>query len=306
MKVLVLGSNGLVGNSIVKIFTNDPHVKEVVGSNRNDTDLFNFKETQALIESTKPNIIINAAAKVGGIKANNEMRVDFILENLKININFLEACIPYPEIKIINLGSSCIYPLQTPNPIKEESFMSGKLETTNSPYAMAKLTAVEMGRSLNIQYGHKVLNLMPTNLYGPNDRFTENESHVIPGLILKMHNAKLSKQDYFEVWGTGKPLREFMFVDDLSKAILFLIKNEYSEKDLINIGTGDEISIYELAEKVKNVVEYKGELKFDESKPDGIPRKLLDSSLISNLGWSPETNLSEGLKITYDWFTKNN
>ena len=306
MKVLVLGSNGLVGNSIVKTFTNDPHIKEVVGSNRNDTDLFNFKETQALIESTKPNIIINAAAKVGGIKANNEMRVDFILENLKININFLEACIPYPEIKIINLGSSCIYPLQTPNPIKEESFMSGKLETTNSPYAMAKLTAVEMGRSLNIQYGHKVLNLMPTNLYGPNDRFTENESHVIPGLILKMHNAKLSKQDYFEVWGTGKPLREFMFVDDLSKAILFLIKNEYSEKDLINIGTGDEISIYELAEKVKNVVEYKGELKFDESKPDGIPRKLLDSSLISNLGWSPETNLSEGLKITYDWFTKNN
>jgi GDP-L-fucose synthase len=304
MKVLVLGSNGLVGNSIVKIFTNDPHVKEVVGSNRNDTDLFNFKETQALIESTKPNIIINAAAKVGGIKANNEMRVDFILENLKININFLEACIPYPEIKIINLGSSCIYPLQTPNPIKEESFMSGKLEATNSPYAMAKLTAVEMGRSLNIQYGHKVLNLMPTNLYGPNDRFTENESHVIPGLILKMHNAKLSKQDYFEVWGTGKPLREFMFVDDLSKAILFLIKNEYSEKDLINIGTGDEISIYELAEKVKNVVEYKGELKFDDSKPDGIPRKLLDSSLISNLGWMPETNLSEGLKITYDWFTK--
>ena len=306
MKVLVLGSNGLVGNSIVKIFTNDPHVKEVVGSNRNDTDLFNFKETQALIESTKPNIIINAAAKVGGIKANNEMRVDFILENLKININFLEACIPYPEIKIINLGSSCIYPLQTPNPIKEESFMSGKLESTNSPYAMAKLTAVEMGRSLNIQYGHKVLNLMPTNLYGPNDRFTENESHVIPGLILKMHNAKLSKQDYFEVWGTGKPLREFMFVDDLSKAILFLIKNEYSEKDLINIGTGHEISIYELAEKVKNVVEYKGELKFDNSKPDGIPRKLLDSSLISNLGWIPETNLSEGLKITYDWFTKNN
>jgi len=306
MKVLVLGSNGLVGNSIVNIFTNDPHIKEVVGSNRNDTDLFNFKETQALIESTKPNIIINAAAKVGGIKANNEMRVDFILENLKININFLEACIPYPEIKIINLGSSCIYPLQTPNPIKEESFMSGKLETTNSPYAMAKLTAVEMGRSLNIQYGHKVLNLMPTNLYGPNDRFTENESHVIPGLILKMHNAKLSKQDYFEVWGTGKPLREFMFVDDLSKAILFLIKNEYSEKDLINIGTGNEISIYELAEKVKNVVEYKGELKFDDSKPDGIPRKLLDSSLISNLGWSPETNLSEGLKITYDWFTNNN
>ena len=306
MKVLVLGSNGLVGNSIVKTFTNDPHIKEVVGSNRNDTDLFNFKETQALIESTKPNIIINAAAKVGGIKANNEMRVDFILENLKININFLEACIPYPEIKIINLGSSCIYPLQTPNPIKEESFMSGKLESTNSPYAMAKLTAVEMGRSLNIQYGHKVLNLMPTNLYGPNDRFTENESHVIPGLILKMHNAKLSKQDYFEVWGTGKPLREFMFVDDLSKAILFLIKNEYSEKDLINIGTGHEISIYELAEKVKNVVEYKGELKFDNSKPDGIPRKLLDSSLISNLGWIPETNLSEGLKITYDWFTKNN
>ncbi len=306
MKVLVLGSNGLVGNSIVKIFNNEPNIEQVIGSNRNDTDLFNFKETQDLIESTKPNIIINAAAKVGGIKANNEMRVDFILENLKININFLEACIPYPEIKIINLGSSCIYPLGTPNPIKEESFMTGKLEVTNSPYAMAKLTAVEMGRSLNTQYGHKVLNLMPTNLYGPNDRFTENESHVIPGLILKMHNAKLSKKEYFEVWGTGKPLREFMFVDDLSKAILFLINNEYSEKDLINIGTGDEVSIYELAEKVKHIVEYKGELIFDHTKPDGIPRKLLDSSIISNLGWRPVTNLSDGLKITYDWFTKNN
>jgi len=305
MKVLVLGSNGLVGKSVVKVFNNEPDVKEVIASNRNDTDLFNFKETQSLIESTKPNIVINAAAKVGGIKANNEMRVDFILENLKININFLEACIPYPEIKIINLGSSCIYPLETPNPIKEESFMSGKLEVTNSPYAMAKLTAVEMGRSLNIQYGHKVLNLMPTNLYGPNDRFTENESHVIPGLILKMHKAKLSKQKYFNVWGTGKPLREFMFVDDLSKAILFLIKNEYSDKDLVNIGTGEEISIYELAKKVKNIVGYKGELKFDHNKPDGIPRKLLDSSIISDLGWKPETNLNDGLKMTYDWFTKN-
>ena len=305
MKVLVLGSNCLVGKSIVKVFNNEPDIKEVVASSRNDTDLFDFKETQALIEATKPDIIINAAAKVGGIKANNEMRVDFILENLKININFLEACIPYPNIKIVNLGSSCIYPLDTPNPIKEESFMSGKLEVTNSPYAMAKLTAVEMGRSLNIQYGHKVLNLMPTNLYGPNDRFTENESHVIPGLILKMHNAKLSNKDYFDVWGTGKPLREFMFVDDLSKAILFLIKIEYSEKDLINIGTGDEISIYELSEKVKRTVGFKGELRFDHSKPDGIPRKLLDSSIINNLGWKPETGLSDGLKITYDWFTKN-
>ena len=305
MKVLVLGSNGLVGKSIVKVFNNEPDIKEVVASSRNDTDLFDFKETQALIETTKPDIIINAAAKVGGIKANNEMRVDFILENLKININFLEACIPYPNIKIVNLGSSCIYPLETPNPIKEESFMSGKLEVTNSPYAMAKLTAVEMGRSLNTEYGHKVLNLMPTNLYGPNDRFTENESHVIPGLILKMHNAKLSNKDYFDVWGTGKPLREFMFVDDLSKAILFLIKIEYSEKDLINIGTGDEISIYELSEKVKRTVGFKGELRFDHSKPDGIPRKLLDSSIINNLGWKPETGLSDGLKITYDWFTKN-
>jgi len=305
MKVLVLGSNGLVGNSIVKIFNNESAIKKVFASSRKDTNLFDFSETKTLIEDTKPDIIINAAAKVGGIKANNEKRVDFILENLKININFLEACIPYPDIKIINLGSSCIYPVDTPNPIKEDSFMSGKLEVTNSPYAMAKLTAVEMGRSLNIQYGHNVLNLMPTNLYGPNDRFTENESHVIPGLILKMHNAKLSNLDYFDVWGTGKPLREFMFVDDLSRAILFLIKSEYSEKDLVNIGTGDEISIYELAEKIKDTVEFRGELRFDQSKPDGISRKLLDSSILNELGWKPETNLNDGLKITYDWFTKN-
>ena len=304
MKVLVLGSNGLVGNSIVKIFNNEPNIKQVVGSNRNDTDLFNFKETQDLIESTKPNIIINAAAKVGGIKANNEMRVDFILENLKININFLEACIPYPEIKIINLGSSCIYPLNAENPIGEESLLTGKLEPTNSPYAIAKISAIEIGRSLSKQYGHKVLNLMPTNLYGPGDNFSEKDSHVIPGLIYRMHHAKLNGESSFNIWGSGKPLREFLYVDDLSKAIQFLITNEIND-DLINIGSGQEISIFDLSKLIKEIIGYDGKLVFDESMPDGNPRKLIDSSKINNLGWMPEVELNEGLKLSYDWYLEN-
>lgn len=248
--------------------------------------------------------MIIAAARVGGIVANNTKRTEFILENLKINMNLLEACIPYPEIKIINLGSSCIYPLDASDPISEDSFMTGKLEPTNSPYAMAKIAAIEIGRSLNTQFSHNVINLMPTNLYGPNDFYSEIDSHVIPGLIYRMHRAKTENVDNFNIWGTGKPLREFLYVDDLSLAINFIIENEITI-DLLNIGSGDEISIKELAEKIKTVVGFKGVLEFDESKPDGNPRKLLDSSLINNLGWESTTKLEDGLKKSYDWFLNN-
>ncbi len=197
MRVLILGSNGLVGSSLKKILNNNGQITDLICSTREDTNLFSFEETQKLIENSKPDILINAAARVGGIYANNSKRTEFILENLKINVNILEASIPNPDIFIINLGSSCIYPLDADNPIKEASIMTGKLEPTNSPYAMAKLTAIEMGNSLSDQYGHKVLNLMPTNLYGPNDKFTEKDSHVIPGLIVRMNNAMNEGLDEF-------------------------------------------------------------------------------------------------------------
>ena len=263
-----------------------------------------MEETKKTIRNTSPDLIINAAAKVGGILANNTFRTEFIIENLKINLNILESCLENNDIKIINLGSSCIYPLNAKNPISEDSFMTGELEPTNSPYAMAKLTAIEIGRSMNIQYDHKILNLMPTNLYGPNDNFSENESHVIPGLIHKMHLAKINNDPVFKIWGTGKPLREFLYVDDLASAIEFLILNQV-EIDLLNIGSGKEVSILELANLIKKVVDYKGSIEFDLDKPDGNPRKLLDSSKINDLGWSADTDLLEGLKNTYSWYIKN-
>ena len=289
---------------MVRVLNDTKHNYDVIPSNRNDADLFDSEQTKTLIDNSRPDILIIAAARVGGIVANNTKRTEFILENLKINMNLLEACIPYPEIKIINLGSSCIYPLDASDPISEDSFMTGKLEPTNSPYAMAKIAAIEIGRSLNTQFNHNVINLMPTNLYGPNDFYSETDSHVIPGLIYRMHTAKSENLDNFKIWGTGKPLREFLYVDDLSLAINFIIENEITI-DLLNIGSGDEISIKELAEKIKAVVGFKGVLQFDESKPDGNPRKLLDSSLINNLGWESTIKLEDGLEKSYDWFLNN-
>ena len=277
---------------------------DVLSSTRKDTNLFDLEQTINTVVSTKPNIIINAAAKVGGIYANDTKRTEFIIENLKINMNILEACIPFPEIKIINLGSSCIYPLDASNPISEDSFMGGKLENTNSPYAMAKLSAIEIGRALSKQYGHKVINLMPTNLYGPNDNFSKSESHVIPGMISRMYEAMINKEKNFEIWGTGKPKREFLYVEDLADAIEFVIENNL-EDDLINIGSGEEVTIYELANLVKKTLNYDGEFIFDNSKPDGNPRKFLDSSLINSYGWEAKTELESGLQYTYKWYIDN-
>lgn len=304
MKILILGGNGLVGSSLNRILTKNSSYN-VHASNRSEANLFSLEETSDLIEKYKPDVLINAAAKVGGIHANNSFRTEFILENLKININVLEACIKFPNIFIINLGSSCIYPLSAKNPIKEESIMTGSLEPTNSPYAMAKLTAIEMANSLNSQFGHKILNLMPTNLYGPGDNFSQLDSHVIPGLISRMHKAKLKKESEFSIWGTGKPLREFLFVDDLSFAIAFLIKKQDYKETLLNVGSKQEISINNLAQKIKNTIDYEGDLIFDNSMPDGNPRKLLDSSKLFNMGWKPTVNIDEGLSKTYSWYLEN-
>ena len=285
MNVLILGSNGLVGSSLKRILANNQKITELIASTRKDTNLFNLDSTKKLINEHKPDVLINAAAKVGGIYANNTKRVEFILENLKINTNVLESCIPHNNIKIINLGSSCIYPLEVENPIKEESVMTGKLEPTNSPYAMAKLTAIEIGNALSQQYGHNVINLMPTNLYGPNDRFSENDSHVMPGLIFRMHTAKLKNEQSFEIWGSGNPKREFMYVDDLSESINFIIENNINV-NLLNIGSGYEITIKELALKIKDIVGFSGEISFNTSMPDGIERKFLNSKKVMDLGWS--------------------
>jgi len=305
MKILIFGSNGLVGSSLKMELPNILSDVSITSSTRKDTDLFSLQETKKIISDIKPDIVINAAAKVGGIHANNTQRTEFILDNLKININILESLIPFSNIKLINLGSSCIYPLGAKIPIQENSLLSGKLEPTNSPYAMAKLTAIEMGDALTKQHGHQIINLMPTNLYGPNDNFSETSSHVIPGLIARMHRAKLNSEPVFKVWGTGKPLREFLHVNDLSNAIGFIIQNNLFSEQVLNVGSNQEISINDLVLKIKNTINYQGEIIFDDSMPDGNPRKLLDSSKLNKYGWKSKIKLSDGLKNLYDWYVNN-
>jgi GDP-L-fucose synthase len=305
MNVLVFGSRGLVGSSIVRELIKDDGKYNVISSSRQDTDLFSAEETKKKITISNPDIVIIAAAKVGGIHANNTEKFQFISENIKISLNIFESLISFPKTTIINIGSSCIYPLDAQSPLKEDSLMTGKLEPTNSPYAMAKLASLEMGYSLMEQYGHNVINIMPTNLYGPNDTFDELKSHVIPGLIYKMHKSKVSKKETVELWGSGKPLREFMYVQDFSAAVRFIIENN-PKSQLLNIGTGEEISIYDLAYEIKSVVDFKGEILFNTNYPDGNPRKLLDSSKINELGWKSKVSLREGLEKTYEWFLENN
>jgi GDP-L-fucose synthase len=300
LNILVFGSNGLVGSSVVRRFQDQDNIS-LLPATRKMANLFQIEDTNKIISDFNPDIIVNAAARVGGILANNTNRTEFILENLKININIIESIISRPKIKLINLGSSCIYPLNAENPIDEKSLMTGKLEPTNSPYAMAKLSAIELGDALKSQFGHVIVNLMPTNLYGPNDNFDEQSSHVIPGLMGRLHNAKVNNEKIFSVWGTGEPLREFLYVDDLANCIDFIIKNEVNA-DILNVGSGIEISIKELVAVLAEVIGYGGEITFDSSKPDGNPRKLLDSSKLNGFGWKASTSLKEGLKTTYDWY----
>ncbi len=302
MRILVFGSNGLVGSNVKNVLLETSN--ECLFSSREDTDLFDLNSTLQTIKKFQPNIIINCAAKVGGINANDKNRTIFLLENLKINMNIFESLMGLDPIKVINLGSSCIYPLDALNPISESSIMSGKLEPTNSAYAMAKLTAIELGNSIKKEFGHNVINLMPTNLYGKYDNFSKEDSHVIPGLIYRMHDAKINSQKKFSVWGTGRPLREFLNAMDFAKSILFIIENNIND-DLLNIGSNEEVSIKELASIIQKTINYEGEIIFDEEMPDGNPRKLLDSTKIFNYGWKPEIKLEQGLKEAYEWFKSN-
>ena len=304
MNVLIFGANGLVGKSLTRVLEKSEKVDFLFPSTRVDTDLENPDSIRQTIEEYKPDYVVNCAAKVGGIFANNTYRADFLLNNLKINLNLFDVLKDYKHISAINLGSSCIYPLNAKNPISEDAFMSGKLEPTNSPYAIAKITGIELGREISGQFGNKIINLMPTNLYGPNDNFSEMNSHVIPGLIYRMHKAKEASETEFKIWGTGKPLREFLFVDDLSECIEFLLGKDLQD-DLINIGSGEEVSILELAELIKQTIGFEGVIELDDKMPDGNPRKLLDSTLINKIGWRHLTNLETGLKKTYEWYLEN-
>lgn len=304
MKILILGSNGLVGSSLYRVLSSYGNFEKVIPATRSQANLLNLKDSINLINKVQPNIVINAAARVGGVLANNLYRSQFLIENLRINLNLLEALIPFPDIKLINLGSSCIYPLNAENPITEESIMTGKLEPTNSPYAMAKLTSIELGDSLTKQYGHEIINLMPTNLYGPNDNFSDKDSHVIPGLMQRIHKAKIKNENTVEVWGSGMPKREFLYVDDLAHAILFVINNKVNI-NLLNIGSGKEVSINDLVSLLVDLIQYKGKIVFNKKYPDGNPKKMVDSCKINNLGWKPSVNLSDGLAKTYSWYLEN-
>tara|TARA_B100001540_G_C15794193_1_gene636866 strand:- start:801 stop:1730 length:930 start_codon:yes stop_codon:yes gene_type:complete len=305
LKVIIFGSNGLVGSSLTRILKESDKVEYLFPSTRDDTDLESPDSIKKTINENSPDYVINCAAKVGGIHANNTYRTDFLIDNLKINLNLFEVLKDFKNVNIINLGSSCIYPLNAKDPISESSLMEGKLEPTNSPYAIAKITSIELGREIANEFGNNVLNLMPTNLYGPNDNFSEMNSHVIPGLIYRMHKASVDGDKEFKIWGSGKPLREFMYVDDLSYCIEFLLGKEV-ETDLINVGTGEEISVLNLAKLIKDTIGFKGDITTDMSMPDGNPRKLLDSTLINNLGWKSSIDLKTGMEQTYNWFKENN
>lgn len=302
-KLLVLGSQGLVGTAIKRSeIINQKFI--VHYSNRAEADLTNRKEVESLFNSVKPNITINCAGKVGGILANNTQRYEFLTENLLINLNLFETLKKYENSLLINLGSSSIYPKNSKFPLKESSLMTGPLEETNSAYSLSKIVGIAMGKAIESNI-LKTINLIPTNLYGPNDNFDSQSSHVVPGLINKFYEAQENNDAECIVWGSGKPSRELLFVDDLVSALEVIIESNPKE-EIINVGSGSEISIKDLANKISLIAGYKGKVVFDTTKPDGVLKKTLDSSLISSLNWSPKVDLDDGLKRTYEWYREIN
>lgn len=270
-----------------------------------ELDLRDQQAVKEFFETEKPEYVFLAAAKVGGIMANNVFRADFIYENLAIQNNVIHYSHENDVKKLMFLGSSCIYPKMAPQPLKEDYLLTGTLEPTNEPYAIAKIAGIKMIESYRMQYDDNYISVMPTNLYGINDNYHPENSHVLPALIRKFHEAKVNNSPTVNIWGSGKPLREFMFADDLADACVFLMEN-YNDLQFVNIGVGEDISIRELAELIKEVVGFQGELEFDSSKPDGTPRKLMDVSKLTSLGWKAKTNLKEGIKLAYEDFLKKN
>ncbi|MEL3970774.1 GDP-L-fucose synthase [Rossellomorea oryzaecorticis] len=302
-KIYVAGHRGLVGSAILRKLKSEGYTNLQYKTSK-ELDLRDKNQVDRFFQEEKPEYVFLAAAKVGGIVANNEYPADFIRDNLLIQTNVIDASYRNNVEKLLFLGSTCIYPKMAPQPLKEEYLLTGELEPTNEPYAIAKIAGIKMCESYNRQYGTKYISAMPTNLYGENDNFDLKTSHVLPALLRKFHEAKDSKAPFVEMWGTGTPKREFLYSDDLADACLFLMNN-YGGNEIVNIGVGEDIKIGELGEKIKAVVGYDGEIRFDTTKPDGTPRKLVDVTTINSLGWKATTSLEEGLQKAYRWFLEN-
>ncbi|OEJ14483.1 GDP-fucose synthetase [Brachyspira hampsonii] len=306
MKIYIAGHRGLVGSAIDRVLTKNGY-SNIIRKSHSELDLRDREKVFNFFEKEKPEWVFLSAAKVGGIYANNTYPVDFLLYNLQIQNNIIEASYKYDVKKLMFLGSSCIYPKECPQPIKEEYLLSGYLESTNQPYALAKIAGIELCDAYNRQYNTNYIAVMPCNLYGINDNYHPENAHVIPMLIRRFHEAKINDLKETVIWGSGTPLREFMSSDDLAEACIYLMENK-NTKDIgkfINIGSGKEVTIKELAELIKKTVGFKGEIKLDSSKPDGTMRKLLDVSKINALGWKYKVELEDGLKIAYEDFLKN-
>lgn len=297
-KIYVAGHNGMVGSAILRKLQALGFNNTIVRSSK-ELDLREQAEVRQFFAEEKPDYVFLAAAKVGGIHANNVYRADFLYDNLMIESNVIHESYKNDVKKLLFLGSSCIYPKLAPQPLNEDALLSGYLEETNEPYAIAKITGIKLCENYRRQYGCNFISGMPTNLYGPNDNYDLNNSHVLPALLRKFHEAKVNGVDKVEVWGSGSPLREFLHVDDLAEACVFLMEN-YNDQQMVNIGSGEEISIKDLALLIKEVVGFEGELVFDSSKPDGTPRKLMDNSKLHQMGWKHKISLKQGIASTYE------
>ncbi|MBA8985376.1 MULTISPECIES: GDP-L-fucose synthase [Sphingobacterium] len=303
-KIYVAGHRGMVGSAIYRKLKEQGFENIVVRTSK-ELDLRDQQAVKEFFETEKPEYVFLAAAKVGGIMANNVYRADFIYENLAIQNNVIHYAHENDAKKLMFLGSSCIYPKMAPQPLKEDYLLTGTLEPTNEPYAIAKIAGIKMVESYRLQYDDNYISVMPTNLYGINDNYHPENSHVLPALIRKFHEAKINNSPTVNIWGSGNPLREFMYADDLADACVFLMEN-YNDLQFVNIGVGEDISIRDLAELIKEVIGYQGELEFDSSKPDGTPRKLMDVSKLHSLGWKAKTSLKDGIKLAYEDFLSKN
>ena len=302
-KIFVAGHRGMVGSALIRAFEAAGFSK-LLKRDRSELELGDSAAVTKFFQNEKPEVVIFAAAKVGGIKANNEQPVEFLLENLRVQNNVIAAAHESGVRKFLFLGSSCIYPKLAPQPIPESALLSGPLEPTNEAYAIAKIAGVKLCQAFSREYGANFISAMPTNLYGPNDNFDLETSHVLAALLRKAYEAKKSSARELVVWGTGTPRREFLHVDDCASACLFLLE-KYDSPEIINVGCGEDISIHELAELICDIVGFDGELSWDKTKPDGTPRKLLDLSKLRGLGWTPTIPLRDGIAKTYEWFLKN-
>jgi GDP-L-fucose synthase len=303
-KIYVAGHRGMVGSAIVREL-NKLGFDNIVMRTSAELDLRNQAQVEAFYQSEKPEYVFISAAKVGGILANNTYRAEFLYDNLSIQNNLIHFAHVYGVKKLLFLGSSCIYPKLAPQPLKEDYLLSGLLEPTNEPYAIAKITGIKMCEAYWDQYGSKFISAMPTNMYGPNDNYHPDNSHVLPALIRKFHEAKTNGNDSVTVWGDGSPFREFLYADDLANALVYLMLN-YNEKEFVNVGYGNEITIKDLALLIKKIIGFEGHLEFDTSKPNGTPRKLMDSSRLFATGWKPKTALEEGIALAYQDFLSRN